>query len=193
MKRGSWDGVILALDLATVIGWCKGHTQCAAPTWGTHILPSGGSDAAAAIALSKWLRPIFTHTPPDLVAKETAPSIMAFKGKTNARTLERLRTLATKTEEICLEFGIHCVDVDATQWRKPLTGQARFPKHRRPYPAIAALEQIGFLVSDHNAADAFGVWLYAQAWRNPDASVKFHPLSRASIERRKSRTAEVSV
>ena len=183
MRRAPWDGVILALDLATTIGFTIGHSSCEEPSWGTHKLPSGGSDAQAAIALAGWLRPLLDKGHVGLVAKETAPSIIAFKGATNARTLQRLISLGNKAEEVCLELGIECADVDLTQWRKALTGRARFGKSERPYPPIAALAQIGFEVPDHNAADSFGVWLYALAVRNVDASLKFHPLARRSARR----------
>jgi hypothetical protein len=183
MKRAAWDGVILGLDVATTTGWCMGHTQCGSPSWGTRKLPSAG-DAAATMAMAAWLEPILVEGRPGLVAAETPPSLAWGGGKTNAKTLLRLNKLVGKVEELCFEAGIDFALVDTTEWRKPLTGMARFPKTRRPYPPIAALAQIGFDVADHNAADAFGVWLYALAVRNPDAALNFHPLAQRSRQRR---------
>lgn len=174
--RPDRDHKILALDLATVLGWGIGQPS-GEPRWG-HLRLRGESPAAASMELAKWLKPLLREERPRLVAVETPPSPMWKGRQTNAATNRKLNALAVKAEECCLELGIECVHVDAAQWKKLLCGTARVSKDQRPYPPIEALAQRGWQVDDHNAADALGIWLFAVTWRAPKLAMRFDPLAR---------------
>lgn len=186
MPRRQRDCTLLALDIATETGWCVGKPS-AEPTFGFYRTRDGGLPNKL-IDFGNWLRQVIAQHQPELVAFEEPPNPTwgAGRGKkgTNATTILMLNALCTKAEEICAEQRLTCRSVSAGKWKKNMVGTSRFGKSVRPYPATESCAQRGWLVTNHNTADAVGVWLYAVAVINPDAAAKFDPLARRVALRR---------
>jgi hypothetical protein len=180
-----FDGTILALDLATVLGYAHGRPS-GEPTWGTHKI-AGHEAPSKRIAYRGWLSRMLKEVRPELVVFEQPPSIRWAGGKTNANTILLLNALAQATEEWCLAQGVPCREVRAAQWKKAMCGSAKVTK--RPYGPIESCRQRGWSVTDHNAADAIGIWLFAVGIKAPDSAARFDPLVRRVNFKRRARDA----
>jgi len=174
--RADRDDTILALDIATATGWCAGKPSDDRPLWGSHRLRADLGHAGKLIEWESFLRERISEIQPKLVVREEPPSIRWGGKKTNANTLLLLNGLGAKCEEVCARLKIECKEVGIAQWRKGL-GLGKFGKEDRPYPPIEAMAQRGWLVRDHNCADAMGVWLFAVAWRAPKLAARHDPLA----------------
>lgn len=185
------DGRILALDIATETGWCIGRPSDKEPISGA-FRNKGGALPNSLVVHELWLMGLLCQDdyPIHLVVKETAPSIRWAGQKTNATTLIKLQGLANETEKICHRLGIECRDVNTQRWKTALCGPlgiSRFGKDVKPYPPFEALALRGWKITNHNEADARGIWLFAVGRRAPTAAVKFDPLVMRATARGKRR------
>jgi len=181
-------GRILALDIATETGFCHGAPTDKAPVWGT-FRNRGGALPNSLIMHDAWLRELIQQVKPAIVVHEAAPSIRWGGQKTNAATLMKLNGLCMKTEEVCERIGVDCRQVTAQKWKTALCGplgKSRFGKDVKPYPPFEAMALRGWNCTNHNAADAVGIWLFTVSFRAPEAALRFDPLvMRAHAKKRR--------
>lgn len=174
------DGRILSLDIATETGWCIGRPSDTKPYWGS-FKNTGGALPNSLILHDAWLTERLTQDdfPIDLVVIEAAPSIRWGGKKTNANTLLKLNGLCAKTEEVCARLRIDCRQLTSQKWKSALCGpigKSRFGKSDKPYPPFEALALRGWQLTNHNAADAVGLWLFTVGRRAPTLALRFDPL-----------------
>lgn len=162
-------GNVLALDLATFLGWASGPL-CAAPDFGSHMLPSTGDDTGKFIsAYDDWLNFKLDAILYDLVIFE-APSVFM---KTTPVTIEKLVGLVTHTQLVCYRRGIRRRSANASQVKKHFTGKGNAKKDE----TVARARALGFRVTDDNAADAVAVWHWAlECYGADDAKARFHAM-----------------
>ena len=187
-RRPDDDSGILALDIATELGWCYGRPSDTTPTWGT--VRFAGALPNVLIALDAWLRGMIEQRRPRRVVIEQAPSLRWGGGKTNATTLIRLTGMCGKVEEVCARYGqaLDCSETPSQRWKTALCGpmgRAKFGKEVKPYPPFQALALRGWELTNHNAADAVGIWLYAVGVFAPELALQFDPLVRRAASRGK--------
>lgn len=147
------EGNILALDLATALGWAVNppHEE---PDFGTEFLPSTGKNVGAFIAAyDRWLRGTIEIQKPALVIYEQ-PSLFA---KSTPDTVIKLNGLATHTEWLCHRKDIPVRSANPSQLKKFFTGSG---KAKKP-DMVAAARRRGWLVRDDNQADACAVRAWA--------------------------------
>lgn len=179
MSGGRIGQKILSLDLATEIGWTLGRPG-EEPRWGVFRLPKTGKDAGAyGAAFHRWLYPFLKKELPDLVVFE-APMQGGFGMSTHA-TKYKLQGLCFYAETLCRLMDIRPYQVDAGTWKKAICGNGRINKDMAPYPPFVALAQRGFDVTNHNAADALCIWLYALGCVDERAAAAYDPLARAGL------------
>lgn len=154
--------VILALDLATRIGWAcwkKGH----APHYGSHKLPSaqlpnGGVDLGRfASAYSLWLQ--------DMI-KAFGVTAMAFEapilpGNTQIATARKLMGLAVMTEYIGNRLGLRYFEVRAPEARKWFFGKGGGKRSEMKSMAVEECHRRGFQPKSDDEADALCVLDFA--------------------------------
>lgn|SRR5690606_17650503 len=168
--------VVLALDLATELGWAVGPVD-GEPRFGHHVLPKTGDDVGHfALAYDRWLRDVLIKTSPAVVVFEAPMPDTA--GRTPLATSLKLKGLCWHTEFMCAKAGIRVVQESASSWKKSICGTGRISKAMRPYPVFVALEQRGFKVYNHNAADALALWIHAVGALSPRNATRFDPLFR---------------
>jgi len=146
-------GNILALDLATAIGWATNpaHEE---PDFGTEVLPSTGKNVGRFIAAyDDWLRQTIDIQKPMLVIYEQ-PSLFA---QSTPDTVIKLNGLATHTEFICHKREIEVRSANPSKLKKFFTGNG---KAKKPDMEFAARRR-GWKVRDDNQADACAVRAWA--------------------------------
>lgn len=171
-------GPILALDLATNMGWCEGISG-EAPKYGSvRLAQPGGTNPEAYETLYNFLSDRFTLTRYQMVIFEAPlpPSHMA--GKTNANTNMRLTGLCEVLEWICYRhsyFGNRIKKAAVHDVRKHLLG-FRPQKGDAKKEVMERLRALGFSPPNHDAADALAIWLYATALTDKQAAQMTSPL-----------------
>ncbi|SFM91344.1 hypothetical protein [Methylobacterium pseudosasicola] len=153
---------ILALDLATRLGWACGSPD-GEPTYGSKLLPSTGPEIGRfGDAYDEWLLDMITLENPALVVFE-APFV---SGTGNANTARKLMGLCWQTELACYRRQIRCMEHGNTSVKKLFAGSGRAEKHEM----IAAAQRHGWNPKDDHAADALGLWACAVHEKAPKYS-----------------------
>jgi len=156
---------ILALDLATRLGWAGGSPD-GEPSYGTKVLPATGEDIGRfAQAYNEWLLDMITLESPALIVFE-AP-ILA--GKTTPATARKLMGLAWHTEFCCRLRDIRCAEHHLQSVKKFFAGHGNADKAAM----IAAAQRQGWSPRDDNAADALGLWAATVHERAPRYAERF--------------------
>lgn len=147
--------VILALDLASKIGWALGKPG-ARPKHGAHQLPSTGDEIGRfAHAFDLWLSDTLTMHKPERVVFEG--SVMPGIGKTTPMTVRKLTGLTWHTELVCHRRDVICNEANVSTIKKFWAGSGNAKKP----DMIAAARAHGFSVGrDDNQADALALWHY---------------------------------
>lgn len=152
---------ILALDLATVTGWCIGRIG-ERPRFGTWRLKSKDDEPERASRnLGCRLRDILSVESIDVIAYEAAISAGGvIRMGSASRTADMLLQLPGAVQAVAGCYGVFTTKKHVQSVRKAFLGVARpeFPKEA----VIAHCRSLGFDVSDDNAADAIAIW-YAQS------------------------------
>jgi hypothetical protein len=168
---------LLALDLATRIGWAHGDTDAGDPASGVVKLPATGEELGPYLAAyGSWLMPMIKDNGIEAIVFEEP--IMP-RGMTQIATLLKLYNLIGTTERAAYHLGIPIRQVAAPSWKKGFTGSAAFGKAKKPYPPIAKCHALGWThVRDDNQADALGIWVYSCRFYAPAKADRFDPLFR---------------
>lgn len=157
--------VIMALDLATNIGWCVGEPG-STPRAGSYRLPSTGDDVGRFLDhFSDWLVYTLGETKPTDVFYES-PFVGA---KTARKTAMKLMSLCGHTELIATRRRLPCSEATGSEVTKYFIGRARFqhdnPTVRRQMKKDAVIgkcRKLGWQVPDDDAADAAALWTFAE-------------------------------
>lgn len=154
---------LVALDIATQVGWAYFPADGAAPKCGTWKVPGAwaADDYGARFSrFHSWLCDVLTTFEPAALAFE---SPVLPRGSMNLQTTEHtLRTLigmAAVAELIATLRGLRCLEVNVSTAKKAFTGNGRAEKA----DMMAAASRRGFGVQDHHQADACAVGLVAYA------------------------------
>jgi Holliday junction resolvasome RuvABC endonuclease subunit len=147
--------MILALDLATNIGWAKGDGSYL-PLFGSYRLPKTGDDVGQfLLAYEQWFGSVVAQVSPSLVVFETP----ILPGTTSFKTVTKLQSIAGLTELLCLKAGVKCRSVQPTVVKKSWTGKGNAKKP----DMMARAQALGFDVTDNDQADAIAIWFHAQS------------------------------
>ncbi len=151
---------VLALDLGRRMGWAIGNAG-ARPDSGAHVL--GDSQAEQAGTLIAWLQEVMRAGEPELVIKEAALSLAAFKKLNNSEASVRAaygRDMIV--EGMCHRFGIRCQTAKPSQIRRHFIGKAHAGDRESTKRAvIVRCRQLGYvepLCRDDDMCDALAAW-----------------------------------
>jgi Holliday junction resolvasome RuvABC endonuclease subunit len=146
---------ILALDLATNVGWALGDID-GAIRHDTQRLAGASANNFGALfgSFDHWVSDMITVYSPDRIVFE-AP-IVGHSSMNAARVLLGLVSIA---ELIAHRRGLPCWEVAVSTARKHFCGSGRAKKE----DVISRCHELGFTQKDHNAADAIALYHYAAA------------------------------
>lgn len=166
---------LLALDLATRLGFASGDTTTCQPVSGWHQLPKTGDDLGRfARAYHGFLVEVVAETSPEIIVIEEPMPTQA--GKSTMATTMKLQGLCWHTEFYGEMKRLKVFQVPAQKWKKALCGTAKVSKKMKPYPPMVACAARGWDVTDDNEADALGIWLYSTQLLDPEHSIQMDPL-----------------
>lgn len=157
---------ILALDVATCVGWAFGGAGDQ-PASGTFRCPSTGDDSGRFLeGYARWL----TAKIRELGPKEVVFEAPILPRQTNITTLRKLYSLAGMTEFVCVLEGVACTEITAGEWRRAFLGM-HYPKSgtrdELKRAVISGCRALGWNPVDDNEADAMAIWHVAVSVRNP--------------------------
>lgn len=176
-------GDILALDLATRVGWAMGPIDGKGLTYGSfRCAPSGASSGAVFGALLKWLVEHMSAFKPRLVVFE-APIDPRHLKKITADTIRRLQGMPSIVEAVCDRMGVYDVrEVETGDLKHYWHGKRNIPRETVKKLTFAKMQHLGYDPSDEDAADAISVHRYMAGSLDPRFRLEASPLfSKAKV------------
>jgi hypothetical protein len=169
-----FNGNVLALDIASVMGWSMGRPG-KVPTFGNHRLLNHGQPRARAYrSFRLWLDLFMSAHKVDLIVYESPALPMIMQGKTNIDTIKVLTGLAEHLEEWAYE-RVELREASVAQVRAHFLGRNMKSAVAKPL-TITRCKELGWPVTNSDEADACALWDYQISWLRPDQAVKTTPL-----------------
>ena len=147
---------VLALDLATKMGWAFGSLESPKPFSGVIVLPAVDRGAQMLTAWNEISRLIQFHQPDEVVVE----AINQVQTLQSGAAVEVLVGLSVVTQMACAHAEVPFFRVASTTIRSKILGTSKFPKGKAKEAVAAHLAAVGITTADHNAADAVMAWLY---------------------------------
>jgi hypothetical protein len=149
--------MILALDIATRMGWALGAPGTVPSTGSVTFGSNDASNGARFHHAAQWAVKMFNENDVDILTIEDQLSPQAFKHRQAAKLLYGFPAVI---KERAYERGIYDVERSVADVR----GLFIRRRHLKSADAKAAVmrrcRQLGWDVCDHNAADACALWAY---------------------------------
>jgi hypothetical protein len=156
---------ILALDIATNLGFAFGSDSAEAPTFGSVKFGADeASNAARFAACLRWCVNEFKSHPPDILAIEA--TMKAFR-KNNKQSTTFTFGYHAIVKAVAFECGIHDIqEHDVSDVRNIFIGYSRLTRDVAKAAAVKRCHQLGWNVTDGDQGDACAVWMYQCAMIN---------------------------
>jgi len=175
MAESKYNGEILALDVATVTGWCYGRPGDIPRCGHLRFGKVGGERAAAYRELRTWLTDFATVSRVKLMVYESAAIPMVMQGKTNADTIKKLIGLVEHIEEWA--YGrVELREASVQQVRAHFLGSNRYKSDQAKQMTFDRCCANGWPVTTKDESDACALWSYQVACIRPDIAAKMTPL-----------------
>lgn len=166
----TFEGRVLALDLATTTGWAYGAPGSVPKCGHIRFAPPGASRAQVYRVFRTWMEDkwnVRDHQP-DLIVYELPMQPLHMKGKTNIDTSKLLLGLAEHLEEWSFDV-IELREATVAQVRSHFLGsnmKSAIAKHE----TFERCKMIGWPVETTDESDACALWHYQCSWLNPRLS-----------------------
>jgi len=167
--------IILALDLATITGWCRGAPG-ETPTYGS-IGKKGRSHPAIFGELQKWL---ITETAGDKRPDVIAYEMPILRPTDTGDVVGILWGLAAIVQATAYQRGIHndhLMPIKLDAMRKFFLGKSKWKREDGKAAAVRKCRNnLKLDPQDDNAAEAIGHWCYAGALLVPQSAHRSSPI-----------------
>jgi hypothetical protein len=171
---------VLALDLATVTGYARGHVG-AVPTAGSIRFgkPNCRDSQIFADAL-RWLSQMLEPQPrPDVVIIEAMLPPDAMRGKTSRAVRDRLAGLHGIARGVAHLRGIsEIAEASVGDIRAHFISERSAPRRSAKRWTIDKCHELCWTPKNDNEADALALWSYACALIDPRTAINVSPLFR---------------
>lgn len=169
--------MVLALDLATVTGFCCGEPGKDFPHYGSVRFGSDGCSRKALFGSAlRWLNEFLATHRPTVVSFEEPLHFGLRRGRSQAGNDELAYGLPAIVQAVCFLRAIYDVEQRRTiDIRRHFLGDN--PKREiAKRETIERCRSLGFTVTDDNAADAVALWFYECAKIDPKTALRTSPL-----------------
>lgn len=168
--------MIVALDLATTMGFAMGEPG-GRPTSGTvRLCPTGGDDGEAGLGLMRWMQDVIAAAAPSSFIVEAPLVPQHGQGRTNISTVRRLIGLVFLAEAVAKAKGITIREATVSDVRTHFLGKGRIPKGEGKRLVMRQCDVLGWTYRDNNAADALALWSFGCAVVAPKTALAVTPL-----------------
>ena len=170
---------ILALDIASKLGWARGHVGDAAPTCGSVRFGSDGASHDAIYgAAGTWMIELLMQEPrPDIVAIEALLPPHVIRKRSNQEH-DLLPGLHGVIRMVLFLKGVYRPQLVPVQtWRNHFIDLSVVARGEAKLHVLRKCRSLGWLeCADDDAADACGLWSYACACIDPVTALQVSPL-----------------
>lgn len=169
---------VLAVDLATNTGWCRGHVG-AVPVFGSLRFGKHNSrDCAIFADALSWFSLLLQPEPrPDLVILETLLPPSAWKGESQATTFSRLAGLQSIMLGVAHLRGIPEISTASVpDVRAHFIGERGLKRKPAKEAVMQRCRRLGWEVKNDNEGDAVALWSYSCALIDPRLAMNVVPL-----------------
>jgi hypothetical protein len=162
------ETTILALDIASRVGWCEGPLNGQPLFYGSERLaPEGAGDAAIFAGMLQFLGRRLAAFKPRIIVYE-APLDPRIVKKTTRATLRRLNGLPAVAEAIAYRMGVYDIrEIETGDLKLYWHGKRNLPRQIVKPMTIRKMRALGYDVNDEDAADAIAVHRYMAAFLDP--------------------------
>ena len=170
---------ILALDIATQLGWARGRVGDVTPMFGHFRFAKPGASAAAVFGNAiKFLSAILEPQPrPDIVIVESLLPVLAKPGETDREVRDRLSGLHAIARGVCFLRGVYQInEASVQQVRGHFIGIHNLKRDKAKAAVIGQCRRIGWQVENDDEGDACALWSYACCLIDPELGTRTSPL-----------------
>jgi hypothetical protein len=169
---------VLAIDLATNTGWCRGHVG-GPPTFGSlRFGGHGARDTAVFAEALSWVSHLLQPAPrPDLVILEALLPPSAWQGQSQQTTFNRLAGLQSIMLGVAHLRGIPEISTAAVpDVRAHFIGERGLKRKQAKQAVMERCLRLGWEVANDNQGDACALWSYACSLIDPRLALNVVPL-----------------
>jgi hypothetical protein len=169
---------VLAVDLATNCGWCRGKVG-AVPVFGSLRFGKHNSrDAAIFADALSWISHLLQPAPrPDLLVLEMLLPVSAWGGQSQQTTFERLAGLQSIMLGVAHLRGIAEISTASVpDVRAHFIGERRMKRKPAKQAVMERCRRLGWEVRNDNEGDACALWSFACSLIDPRLALNVVPL-----------------
>jgi hypothetical protein len=160
------DGPILALDLATTMGWAHGRARERYHHGSVRLGPPGSSHGRVGATLITFLTDFCkVNGRPDCIVYESPLNPFAMRGKTNFKTARVLLSMPFTVEAVAHLLSVDVQEVGVSTVRSHFVGGS-IAKGDGKALVQRQCRLLGYDPQDDNAADAIAILDYALSIRH---------------------------
>jgi crossover junction endodeoxyribonuclease RuvC len=167
---------ILAIDLATWCGWCRGRVG-EQPVFGSLRFGSQKDVPAATFAAAiSWLNEMLAR-PPDLLMLEQLLPPNVMQGRSQRRTFARLGGLQAIALGLAHEHRVgEICEASVGDVRGHFIGERALRREAAKKAVVERCRRLGWAVANDNEGDACALWSYGCALIDPRTALRVVPL-----------------
>lgn len=170
--------LVLGLDVATTLGWARGHVDAVAPACGTIRFGTVRTSAPEIFGLAiRWAEAYIGGAKPDILVIEALLPPDAMHGETSKAVRDRLCGLHGIMLGIAHNSGVgEIVMASVGDVRNHFIGTRSLKRAQAKKAVMAKCQALGWSVADDNQGDAAATWSYACALIDPKLALRGSPL-----------------
>jgi hypothetical protein len=169
---------VLALDLATVTGYARGHVGTTPISGSIRFGKRGCRDHIIFADALRWISQLLEPQPrPDLVIIEAMLPPDAMRGQTSRAVRDRLAGLHGIARGVAALRGIpEIATASVSEIRGHFIGERTASRRAAKRWTIEKCYELGWAPENDNAADALALWHYACSLIEPRLALEVSPL-----------------
>ena len=167
---------ILAIDLASTAGWCRGNSGDETPRFGTIKFGAGDGDVIFAAALQWMLEEVREH-PPEILMLEAMLPPGAMLNHTSRQVRDRLAGLHGIVRGCAKRWGVgEIAEVSVGDVRKHFIGTRSLHRNEAKTAVMERCRALEWMVANDNEGDACAIWSFAVSLIDPKQALRVSPL-----------------